>query len=156
MKAKFKLSYRDVYRKLLHILNAFQEAASEEKLASSEIDLLAEFLILPKKKFEYQPFSTLAKNKVIENAKAQGWSLSRENINNKIYSLVLKGYLWRDDDGVVYLKPHIKKLIDQLRKDIDVTGKYTFEVELALTNEETKDKTDELRSDIGFDGGPTE
>lgn len=144
MKAVFKLSSREIYRRLFHILNAFHDN-NETKLTDSEIELMAEFLNLPKKRFEYQPFSTLAKNKVIESAESRGWKLSRENINNKIYALVSKGYLWRDADGVTYLKPHIKKLVEQLRKDIEITGKYSFPVEFRLNEDETQNKTEELQ-----------
>jgi hypothetical protein len=144
MKAVFKLSLKDTYRKVFHILNAFQDKM-DVKLTDSEIDLLAEFLILPRKRFEYQPFSTLAKNKVIESVRERGWKLSRENINNKIYSLVIKGYLWRDADSVVYLKPHIKKLVEQLRKSIEIDAKYSFTIEFKLNEDTPKDQTEELQ-----------
>lgn len=143
MKAVFKLSLWNIYRRVFYILNAFQDGRGNQ-LTDSEIDLLAEFMILPRKKFEYQPFSTLAKNKVIESAKARGWELSRENINNKIYSLTLKNYLWRDADGVVYLKPHIKKLIEQLRRAIEIDNKYSFNIEFILNEEPTTTKAQDV------------
>ena len=99
--------------KLFEILNSVQPDPTK-RLTETELKLLTEFLLLPKKKFEYQRFSSLARTKVQEATKEQGWSLSRENINNKIYSILDKGYLRRDEDSVIYLANHIKALAFEL------------------------------------------
>lgn len=141
MKAVFKLSAKEIYRRVFCLLNSFQDN-KDMLLTEGEIDILVEFMMLPRKKFEYQPFSTLAKNKVIAKMQEEkDWYISRENMNNKIYALVHKGYLWRDEDRVLYLKPHIKKLIDQIRKDLDINGRFIFPVEFRL-NDETEDKAE--------------
>lgn len=142
MKVIFKVNERDAYKRLLTLMNSFHDD-EDSKLTLSEIEILAEFLTLPRKKFEYQQFSTLAKSKVIANVADKGWSMSRENLNNKVYSLVKKKILWRDADGVVYFMPHIKKAIEQLRNSVDSTGKYSFEI---VFDVQTEDKTEELQS----------
>jgi hypothetical protein len=139
MRAVFKLPPKEIYKRIFYLLNAFQ-TQKDKLLTDSEIDLLAEFLILPKKKFEYQPFSTVAKNKVIESTEKYGWILSRENINNKIYSLVQKGYLTRDEDNVVYFSSHIKKLVDKVRTGLAIEQRFLFPVEFILKEDE-KDET---------------
>lgn len=135
MKAIFKTTEKQIYRRLFCILNAFYDN-DDKKLTNTEINLLVEFLLLPRKKFEYQPFSTLAKTKVMETAKEYGWILSRENVNNKLYALVTKGYLWKDEDGVMYWQPHIKQLIDLLRDSLDKDQKFTMPITFILKEDD--------------------
>lgn len=137
MKAIFKTDEKHIYRRLLCILNAFYDD-DDRKLTNTEIDLLVEFLMLPRKKFEYQPFSTLAKTKVIETANTYGWKLSRENVNNKLYALVNKEYLWKDEDGVIYWRPHIKQLIDLLRDSLDEISSFTMPITFILKEDAQK------------------
>lgn len=119
MKIKYNhLGKREALHKLFEILNALQPSP-ENRLTETEYKLLTEFLLLPKKKFEYQRFSTLARTKVQEITKEQNWQLSRENINNKIYSALDKGYLRRDEDSVIYLSKHIQALAFQLLAAFD-------------------------------------
>lgn len=59
---KFVKKYLSLYNLLV---------PEEQHLLPSEIDLIAEFAVLPENKFAYQRFSSLAKNKVIESAQKQ-------------------------------------------------------------------------------------
>ena len=104
---------RDFYRNYLTIVNFALSSSKDRQLTETEINLLAEFLLLPEK-FKYTRFSTLGKSKVAKITKELfDWYLSRININNKIYSMVEKGFLRRDDDGVIYLITPIQKGIEQ-------------------------------------------
>lgn len=67
-------------------------------------------------------FSTLSKSKVKDVLKSKGLTATTGNINIKLYSLVKKGYLKRDEDSVIILQPSIQKLLDTFRE----TGKLQF------------------------------
>ena len=98
------------YKRILELIN-FTKTSMDKRMTEAEIDLLTLFLSLPDK-FSYQRFSTLAKTKVMNMAEERGWKLSRVNINNKIYALIDKGFLRRDEDGVVYLTKSLQQAID--------------------------------------------
>lgn len=107
------LSKRSLIYKYFDLINAAQPNP-DKILTEKEIELLTEFLLLPKK-FKYQLFSLQAKKKVIKMAKENlGWELTKENLNNKVYALIGKGYLKRDSDSVIYLQEYISKTIDEL------------------------------------------
>jgi hypothetical protein len=106
--------------------------AKNKQLSNLEIELLILFLSLPER-FKYHRFSTLAKNKVIETAKEDmDWKLSRINVNNKIYSMIEKGVLIRDEDGVIYINKQVQKGIDLLLRAIEGKGdmEITFIVQI--------------------------
>lgn len=106
---------RTVISRYLEILNIIN-TEPDKKLTDGEIRLLTEFILLPEK-YSYQRFSRYAKPLVINNLKKYyDWDLRPINLNTKIYELVGKGYIWRDEDGVLYLKEFListsKKLIE--------------------------------------------
>lgn len=107
------LSERSLIYKYFDLINAAQPN-QDRILTEKEIELLTEFLLLPKK-FKYQLFSLQAKQKVIRNAKEfLNWELTKENLNNKIYALIGKGYLKRDSDSVIYLQRYISQTVEEL------------------------------------------
>lgn len=63
------LDDREFLRKYLEFTNLL--LPQEQQLIPSEIDLVIEFTLLPEEKFSYQRFGSLAKDKVIESAKAR-------------------------------------------------------------------------------------
>ena len=87
----------------------------EQQLVDSEISLVKEFILLPDDKFSYQRFGGLAKTKVVESAASKGWKLTKLNINNKLYALIEKGFLKRDEDSVIYLPKHILSAAKEFR-----------------------------------------
>jgi len=88
------------YLKILNVVNP----NDANILTEGEIKILTEFIILPDK-YSYQRFSRYAKPLVLKNLhEFQGWKVTPVNLNSKIYELLNKGYLWRDEDGVLYLK----------------------------------------------------
>lgn len=104
-----------------------------QQLLPSEIDLITEFALLPDSKFSYQRFGSLAKNKVIEAATEKGWKLTKLNINNKIYALLDKRFLRRDEDKVIYMPEHLMKALQSFRTN------NSFEVKLIFSNATSKD-----------------
>lgn len=102
----------EFYTMYLRLINAFLGASPEKELHASELKVLAYFLCLDHEVYRHKRFSSLAKSKVQQMAKEDKWSLSKVNIANKIYSTIKKGYLRRDEDGVVYFNELIMKGIE--------------------------------------------
>lgn len=100
----------------------------DQRLIPSEIDLVIEFALLPEDKFAYQRFGSLAKDKVIESAAQRNWSLSKLNINNKLYALLDKQFLRRDEDKVIYMPKHLLAALKQFQKEkkFDVNVAFTY------------------------------
>lgn len=122
----------ELYFKLIN----FVISDKDKRLSNSEIRLLALFMSLDHKKFQYQRFSTLAKKKVLELAKAQGWKLTSINITNKLYSLILKEFLTRDEDNVIYVSPKIVKGV------MEIINNGKIEVTYEIHHKEPADKPD--------------
>jgi len=85
-----------------------------QRIMPSELEMIIGFTLLPEEKFQYQRFSTLAKNTVIRDYDP---SLTKININNKLYSLLDKNFLKRDEDKVIYLPKHLTQALSSFRKD---------------------------------------
>lgn len=108
------------YLEILNIVNS----QSHTKLTDGEIKLLVEFLLLPEK-YSYQRFSRYAKPTILKALKeVHDWELSTVNLNSKIYELVGKGYIWRDTDGVLYLKDFLIKSTKKLLEDKKILIKF--------------------------------
>lgn len=122
------LSESEFLGKFLNMINLLTPV--EKHIAYAESQLLIEFLLLPEEKFKYQRFSNLAKAKVIAACKEKGWSLTKINVNNKIYSLIDKGFLRRDDDGVIYVAKYLLSALLSFRAN------KTFEIKLAFNGKE--------------------
>lgn len=112
MKVKFNnLNDEEFLEKLLDFINLL--TPDEKKITSLEKKALVLFTLLPEERFKYQRFSTLAKNKVLLMAKERNWILSKINLNNKIYGLIEKGFLRRDEDSVIYVPDYILKAYNE-------------------------------------------
>lgn len=108
------LTEEEFIEKYLHFYNLM--VPEEQRLVDSEINLLKEFILLPDGKFSYQRFGGLAKTKVVQSAAAKGWNLTKLNINNKLYALIEKQFLKRDEDSVIYLPKHILSAVKGFRE----------------------------------------
>lgn len=103
---------RSLICKFLDILGTVNPIKSNV-LTEKEVLLLTEFLLLPEK-YSYQRFSKYAKNHIIQNLKDKyDWNLDKINLNSKIYGFIDKGYVWRDIDGVLYLKEYLIKSVKE-------------------------------------------
>lgn len=113
MKVNLKMKMINSLIKLFGFYNYIQPNSSNV-LTSTEMKLLAVFCDLPEK-YKYARFSIPAKKKVISIYKElYGETLSGVNLNNKLYCLLDKGFLYRDEDKVIYLKPFLQKAIEEL------------------------------------------
>jgi hypothetical protein len=156
MKIQLKMqNLRQGLTQLFDLLNSVNPK-EEDKLTSTEIRVLVEFLLLPRKKFEYQRFSSVAKKRVIKSLQEHdGWTLSPENLNNKIYSMIEKKFLRRDEDQVIYLAKHIKTLAFKLVDNFEAEENFLFALELIpnvenIANLETEPASETLlRPDSG-------
>lgn len=74
----------------------------------AEVELLHEFLLLPES-FRYRRFSTPAKQKVLDVYKVKNKNLSLVNMNNKLYALLQKRLLRRDEDKVIQVPEFVLK-----------------------------------------------
>ncbi len=124
------LSESEFLDKFFNLVNLLSPL--EKNIAATETLLLIEFLLLPEEKFKYQRFSNVAKDKVIQSAQAKGWNLTKINANNKIYSLIEKGYLRRDEDGVIYVSKYILTALASFRAN------KTFEAKIIFNDKEYK------------------
>lgn len=118
--------------KYFELLNVAQPNP-DKRLTEAEIHLLTEFILLPQDKFAYQRFSKVAKRKVMSSLITNlNWKLTQVNLNNKLYSMVEKGYLRRDTDGVIYISEAIltgaQSLLEALNsnKIKDITFRFDY------------------------------
>lgn len=108
-----QLTPRESISKFLAALNVVNPNP-DNHLSETEIMVLTEFLLLPSYKFKYQRFGRLARAKVKDNLlEHQNYEISKVNLNNKIYSLIDKGVLWRDTDKVIYVKEYLEKAVSE-------------------------------------------
>lgn len=107
---------RSLIQTYLYILNVINPK-KDKILTEGEVNILTEFILLPEK-YYYQRFSKYGKALVLKNLKeSHQWELRVANLNTKIYELIDKEYLWRDEDGVIYIKKWILDLTEKLLKD---------------------------------------
>jgi hypothetical protein len=138
------LSVRESLSKFFDIVNSAQ-LSKEFHITPSEIKLLIEFILLPPK-FKHHRFSSAAKMKVRKICEERyDWTLSAENVNNKIYSLLTKSILFRDEDSVVYLQPYIESACQGIisasesDKNYILTFKFSPVAEDRSTNKENSE-----------------
>lgn len=75
-----------------------------EDLESADPEYIAELLTLPPK-YKYARFSAQARKYVADKL-----GVTTASVNNHIYSILKKGYAYRDGDGVIYFTPLIERL----------------------------------------------
>lgn len=102
-----------LYLKLLNALNVNNKNA----LTEVEAMVLTEFILLPER-YKYQRFSRYAKPKVLEALKLfHNKEMTPLNLNSYIQTLIKKGYVWRDEDSVKYIKSAILAGAKEFIKD---------------------------------------
>lgn len=126
MIAKYEnLSLEQYLNMFYDIVNSMQ-LNEEYKTTKLERKLLVLFTMLPDK-YKYQRFSSLAKKKIRADVKAnENWNLTTQNLNGKLYSLIDKGILRKDADGVIYLKPFIEKAVNNIKESYENKTKCDF------------------------------
>lgn len=120
MNIKLKITPENFCKHLFDIVNTF--SPETRKITTAEAHLLSHFLLLPSK-FEHKRFGSVAKKTV---SASTGFTVL--NINNKLGSLLEKGYLYRDTDGVLYPRKTLFQSVSQFLKN----GTFSFTIDLTL------------------------
>jgi hypothetical protein len=133
MVVKFRknLTQREYLYKLFEIIDVVQ-IDPNNTTSNTEKKVMVEFYNLPEP-FDNYRFSTLGRAEVLKRAPEGGWELSRQNMNNKIYELLKKGWLFREPDGVIRAKPWIEKTINSIKKAYKEGTEY--DIKLRFTGE---------------------
>lgn len=122
------LSPQQFLTTLITLLSSLRPTAKQ--LTPQEVELLTTFLLLPTK-FSSYPFSTPGKKKV-----ASILSLSPQTLHARIYSLLKKGFLRKDEDDVILLPPKLTSALSTFL----TTEAYEFITTFTLDT--TKDYSD--------------
>lgn len=137
----YSLERTQIVLKLLELLNQVQPNP-EKRTTETENKLIAEFLLLPESKFKHQRFSLLAKKRVVQALKEKyGWAVSRENMNNKIYTLIEKGIITRDEDNILYIASPIVRSYSTLVEALDSKQEFNFVFSFKEQTIDEKDDT---------------
>lgn len=127
------LKDKEFFSFFLRLVNIILSNNEETQMSEMEIKCLSYFFLLPFEKFRYQMFSTLARNKVLKMAKEDDWDLSSNNMNNKLYTLTSKGYLYRDEDNIIHLNKALLKAIEQINKHKEINIEFLLKWKTELT-----------------------
>lgn len=110
---KFKnIDRRELYKRIFEVLNYTQDD-KENRLSKWEIEILVEFMVLPKKNTGINYiFSTGNKRRVMDSYnKIYGRKLDMTNLYKTLGTLRQKGLIVKDEDGLNYLSPYITNKI---------------------------------------------
>lgn len=147
MIAQYKnLTRREYLWKMFEIIDCMQ-LDKNSITTNKEKEMMIEFLCVPLR-YSYFRFSKHSKKyvrSIIE--KKDGNVCTNQNMNNKIYSLMRKGLLYRDDEGHIRFKPYIastvKKVHDSLSKGSFYDLKFRFRVTEDATDRYKESSTDD-------------
>ncbi len=112
MKIKTRVTLPGFIDRYLQYINLF----TKERLNEKDIELMKHFLLLPDK-FEHARFSLPAKRLVAQYCTEDGWKQNSTVITNRLYSIHKKGFLTRDEDGVLYFKDFVINPINEFKKN---------------------------------------
>lgn len=132
-------SPRDALKVYLRSLSSTLPPPFKE-LAPTEIDLLAEFILLPDK-YHWARFSSPAKNRVVQEFSQHSGPLTRANLNNKLYSIYSKGYLKKDEDRVWYINKNILQAASKVVKEYSTNGSFTYTFSIVAQKSEGTDSS---------------
>lgn len=111
---KFKLIQPTLQLTLVRVLRLLNLILEEERtLTETEIIFLSRTVALPAK-YRYYRFATPAKKRLQKQYQEDGRECTLASLNNKIYSLLKKNILWKDEDNVVYFDKSIDKVLDMV------------------------------------------
>jgi hypothetical protein len=113
-----------IFLKMLSLLS------SAKDITEAEAEVLSYFMVLPAK-YKYFRFAPQARKLVISLFKEDNKDMSPANLNNKIHSLVNKGYIIRQEDNMLVILPSLLKAVDAFKQ----TGK--LDINLNFTREDT-------------------
>lgn len=119
------LPKRDALLRLIEFISI----AMPTRAAHMEMSLLVDFYMLPDK-FKYHRFSTAGKKRLRKMLEEEGRGLAIETINTYIYSLIKKGYLYRDEDRMIYTVPLIQKELDKMLEVYEKNTSYSVNLQI--------------------------
>lgn len=102
------------FHNFLTVIGMIMNHKPSDRMSATEQKLLTYFLCLDYPKFKYQMFSTVARRKVRAMTREDGWPVTDVNMNTKISSLIDKGYLYRDEDGIVHLASKLMRAYEMV------------------------------------------
>jgi hypothetical protein len=110
--------------KFIDILNA-ADISGATRLNPGEKVALVEFMLLDES-FRYRRFHSYARKLVRDSLSKRGYRQTISNMNNRLYNLEIKGFLFRDVDEELHLKPSIQKMLDMFN-----TGDFKIVIDLS-------------------------
>ena len=121
------LSKESKYRRLMKFIDLLNAAdiSGASKLGPGEKVTLVEFMLL-EDTFRYRRFHSYGRKLVRESLTQRGYSQTISNMNNRLYNLEIKGFLFRDVDEELHLKPSIQKMLDMFN-----TGDFKLVIDLS-------------------------
>lgn len=93
----------------------------EKSITDAEADLLSRFMALPST-HRFYPFSFKARKLVSESYSPK---ISKQNLSQKVTSLLEKGYLFRDEDNFIDYNPVLKKILDTKEFNVTIINRST-------------------------------
>lgn len=121
-----------IVKRYLDIVDCMQ-INPKARMTASEKDMLLRFICLPSK-YEFYRFSSTTKKIVMKQYfEETGKERKFQDINNRLYSLIKKGFLRRDDDNIIYLAKFLKRGLEELLKSLN-EGK-EFRIQFIFSNE---------------------
>lgn len=115
-------------------------------LTDTEVLILKTFLSLPPK-YRYHRFSSAGRKAAIKSLQEKNIKLSSANLNNRLYSLIDKKYLRRDEDNVIYVSDFLEKITDIYTNKHSLSVNLNFIEDRSNTATDTKDSQSTLPSD---------
>lgn len=121
------LTKESKYRRLMKFIDVLNAAdiSGASKLNPGEKVALVEFMLLDES-FRYRRFHSYARKLVRESLSKRGYRQTVSNMNNRLYNLEIKGFLFRDVDEELHLKPSIQRMLDMFN-----TGDFKVVVDLS-------------------------
>lgn len=107
MTLNLKANSRQFLTYYLSVLSSLRPPS--QQLSPYELLVLVEFALLPQKYASY-PFSPAGKRQVLSSLSKK---FTKSAFHAKIYSLLKKGYLVRDEDKVILIPPFIRQALQQ-------------------------------------------
>jgi len=109
---------------ILHALGGCNVEGAQvlsKTISDAEADLLSRFMALPST-HRFYPFSYKARKIVSESYSPK---ISKQNLSQKVTSLLDKGYLYRDEDNFIDYNPVLKKMLELKEFNVTIVNRST-------------------------------
>ena len=113
---KLDLSKDTKYQKILKLIKLLQIFTPIKPLTEVEEKILTQFLTLDAK-YTFFRFSKQARKLVLENLKDTDVTASYANMNNRLYAIKEKEWLYVDEDGQFALNHNVQNLLSKIENN---------------------------------------